>query len=145
MIRAYDPAGNTTNYTCDGTDRLTRITFATGTTTDYTYDDADRTTKIHKSRTDTTLELAYEAGDDLTKLTRPTACRGGGGGTVSYTYDYDVAGRLTRATYPDGAQSCACYDSQGLATQHRAPRSVQEMYGDRRADRVPRRGRSAEH
>ena len=126
-------------YTWDGFGRLSTATDGRSNTTTYTYDNADRITKIHSSATGTT-DVTYTY-NSLNQITQRTDASGtttytyddlrhlltvgdtAGGGTQTYTYDlagalatqvtaagttiygYDAAHQLTSMTYPQGSST----------------------------------------
>jgi RHS repeat-associated protein len=111
---AYTPPTGTSlgsrAYTWDGFGRLATATDGRGNTTTYTYDNADRITKIHSSATGTT-----DASYTYNSLNRVTQ-RIDASGTTTYTYD-DLSQLLTVANTYGGGTSTYTYDLGGnLAT-----------------------------
>jgi RHS repeat-associated protein len=100
-----DPAKRTTTYTYDPANRLTEVGYSDGKThaVKYEYDpDGDRT-----SMTDATGTTTY--GYD--QLDRLTENKDGHSDTASY--EYDLANKQTKITYPNGKTVTRAYDKTG--------------------------------
>jgi RHS repeat-associated protein len=122
LATASDGRGNTTTYTYDGLDRITKIDYSDAGTHDVTYGyDANGHVT---TRTDGSGTTTYTY-DDLGHLL--SVANTAGGGTISYTYDlagdvatetsslgtvnysYDPGHDLTSMTYPQNGSSLATY------------------------------------
>jgi RHS repeat-associated protein len=122
--------------TWDGFGRLATATDGRGNTSTYTYDDADRITKIHSSASGMTdVDYTYDALNRATlrvdasgtttytydDLNHPTSVvNTAGGGTVSYSYD--LAGALATQTTGAGTTTYT-YDNTHLLTSMSYPQS----------------------
>jgi RHS repeat-associated protein len=103
--RLVDPAERTTTYGYDNANRLTSIAYSDGVTPNATfgYDNANRRTSMR----DGSGSSSY-TWDSLGRLTQHTD---GLGSTVRYAYD--LAGNLTRLTYPGTESITRTYDNAG--------------------------------
>ena len=119
-----DPLGNQWGYSYDPRGRLLTITYPDGDTNTFTHDGARNVTRRHYSN-GPDLQFTYDAldrvisGDDITlnydPMGRITATQTNG---ISMGGAYDAVGRLTQATYNNGAISVTyTYDAVGRLTQ----------------------------
>ena len=93
-------------YTWDGFGRLSTATDGRSNTTTYTYDNADRITKIHSSASGTTdVGYTYDALNEVTQRTDAS-------GTTTYTYD-DLRHLLTVGNTAGGGTLTYTYDLGG--------------------------------
>ncbi|MEV6299127.1 polymorphic toxin-type HINT domain-containing protein [Actinoplanes sp. NPDC051861] len=126
---SYDTAGrlskltNTSkgvdqSYTYDARSMLKKITYGTGNSRNYTYDDRYRPVaddlKTASGTSIAKIEYGWNANDDLTSK-KTTGF--GGAGTVTNTYSYDLADRLT--SWNNGtATTVYAYDKAGNRLQN---------------------------
>jgi RHS repeat-associated protein len=103
--RLVDPAERTTTYGYDNANRLTSITYSDGVTPNvsFGYDNANRRTSMR----DGSGSSSY-TWDSLGRLTQHAD---GLGSTVRY--EYDLAGNVTRLTYPGTESVTRTYDNAG--------------------------------
>lgn len=103
--RLVDPAERTSTYGYDNANRLTSITYSDGVTPNVTlrYDNAGR----RETMSDGSGTSGY-TWDSLGRLTQHTD---GLGNTVRY--EYDLAGNVTRLTYPGNESVTRTYDNAG--------------------------------
>lgn len=100
-----DPAERTTTYTYDPVGRLTKIGYSDGKTptVEYEYNkDGDRTKMIDGTGTTT---YAYDQLDRLTESED--------GNKEVVKYEYDLADKKTRVTYPNAKAMTRAYDKDG--------------------------------
>ena len=114
LAQRIDPNGNKTAYTHDATNRLQEIQqYQGGTqlvrTTDYTWDDAnnlvawDDTDATRPSGQQTSsVSASYDDANRKTAETVTYPNPAGGGYSLSYGYQYSVAGKKTRLVWADG-------------------------------------------
>lgn len=116
MITARDPRETETVYEYDEDYRLKAMTRTNGTeieTLDYTYDEAgsmktaanDSTTIFYNTPQSNYQPDAYGRIRNLKRTID--------GRTFETGYDYDLAGRATEITYPDGREIAFKYDTSG--------------------------------
>jgi RHS repeat-associated protein len=153
VTSVIDGNGNTTTYTIDPMDRVTKITYQDNSMIQYTYDNDGNVTQ----RVDNTGTATYTF-DALNRATREVYP--GDGGTYSYTYDgpgnltsftspqgttnygYDAADRLTSLSEPTG--SCPngplcttfSYNTDDQRTQTAYPNGVTQTMTYDAADRL---------
>ena len=101
----------TTTFTYDKFEQLTDISYSTGATISLSYDLLGRVTeRIDKSgRTGYT----YDELDRITSVTSSPDIFFGNDDDIHIGYGYDLAGRLTELTYPDGGYVNYVYDQAG--------------------------------
>jgi RHS repeat-associated protein len=125
-----DPKGRVTKYVYDGAGNETEMIDAEGRVTYYGYDGDDELTSIYYSDGSTPrVEQEFdEDGNRIRRsdgtgissfaydlLNRLTSSTDGSGATLAY--EYDLAGDLTKLTYPNGQSVTRAYDPAGrLAT-----------------------------
>ncbi len=131
------PDSREVNYTYDGDNRLTQVSYAidattyattyaydsqtgnlisktlpNGVVTTYQYDTADRLTDCVNRKSDATLISSYhytlDANGNRTSVVETTS-----EGSKTTTYEYDELNRLTRTVYPDGTDVRYTYDNAG--------------------------------
>ncbi len=133
LATVTDAKGQKTTLTHDAFDRLTKATFADGSSVTYTYDAAGRLTRrddaagatvfsydalgrpIAKTVGGVTQNATYDGVANLTSLADP-------GGTVRYTYDQ--VNLLSSLTEPDGRTPTFSYDVAGRRTSATCPNGV---------------------
>jgi RHS repeat-associated protein len=97
------------NYTYDGFGRLATATDGKGDTTSYTYDNLDRITKVSYSDGTTAVSYSYDKNGHVTQ-------RIDGSGTTTYSYD-DLEHLLSTKNSANGNQVSYTYNLDGsLAT-----------------------------
>jgi RHS repeat-associated protein len=132
-----DGAGNTTTFSYDQSDRITKAAYTGGAhpvTVNYSYDRAGNlATRVDPSGTTTwtydgrnlvtsrtassgggTLTYGYDADGNLTSVTDPNAQKLGGSATTSYSYD--SRDLLTEMTDPAAEQWRFAYNADGRRT-----------------------------
>ncbi|TMK58957.1 MAG: RHS repeat-associated core domain-containing protein [Actinobacteria bacterium] len=128
QISVTDPNGRTTSYGYDPAGNRTEMIVPEGWRTEFRYDGVGQLTEIEYSDSTPDVYQAYdEDGNRILRydgsgestftydsLNRMTAVTDGTGATVGY--EYDLAGRLTKITYPSGHQLERGYDSAGNLT-----------------------------
>jgi RHS repeat-associated protein len=109
-----DCKGNDTTYTFDDLYRLTQIQYEDLSTVDYTYDLNSNRTKMEDDapNTDDYVEYAYDHWNRLTSETRHITTS-----TYAVSYQYDVASRITKVTYPDNMEILYSYDDVNRMTE----------------------------
>jgi RHS repeat-associated protein len=124
-----DPDGNTTQFGYDEAGRRTSVVDPEGEVTEYSYDGVGQLIGIYYS--DGTTPSVYQSYDEdgnriyrydgsgesifsYDSLNRMTSSTDGSGATVSSEYDLD--GRLTGITYPQGQHIGRAYDGAGKLT-----------------------------
>ncbi|MCG7882350.1 MAG: EndoU domain-containing protein [Candidatus Thiodiazotropha endolucinida] len=118
----YDEAGNrltqtnargiTVNYSYDALNRLTHISYPdTSLNVTYTYDQGTHGIGKLTSMSDVngTTNYTYNAYGDLITQTRTSS----DSVVTTFSYDYDVHGRLASLTYPSGNSVNYAYDAHG--------------------------------
>jgi RHS repeat-associated protein len=109
--RTYDTVGNTTSekvgldttkFTYDALDRLTKVTDAKNHTTEYQYDAAGNKTKVINAKNKETT-YTYNELNQIKSVTDAN--------NKTTTYDYDLNGNQTKITYPNGNSVSYGYDS----------------------------------
>jgi RHS repeat-associated protein len=126
LVGVTDPNGHTTGYGYDPAGRRVEMVDPEGQTTEYGYDGAGQLTSIEYS--DGITPNVYEVYDqdgnrielfdgtgastfDYDSLNRLISTSNGAGETVGYAYD--LAGHLTKLTYPNGESVTRAFDSAG--------------------------------
>jgi RHS repeat-associated protein len=123
-------SGTTGSYSYNKLNQVTAISYGTGNDTrSYTYD------PMHRLASDTlstatgaqaaAISYGYDTNNDITTMTTSgLATAGGGTGTVTNTYGYDLASRLTSWTATPASGTAATtsygYDSDGNLTSNGA-------------------------
>jgi RHS repeat-associated protein len=103
-----DPEGNATYFGYDGVGQVTEIEYSDGTTPSvYQYYDEDGN-RIYRYDGSGESTFTYDS------LNRMTSAIDGSGATVDY--EYDLGGRLTGITYPEGHHVGRAYDGAGNLT-----------------------------
>ncbi|MGC1123355.1 MAG: RHS repeat-associated core domain-containing protein [Candidatus Methanofastidiosia archaeon] len=109
-----DCNGNETTYTYDSIYRLTQIQYEDSSTISFTYDLNGKSIQMDDNAPDTGdyVEYHYDCWNRLTSETRHIS-------QSSYTtsYQYDVANRITKLTYPDTMQILYSYDDLNRVTE----------------------------
>jgi YD repeat-containing protein len=101
-----DPRGYTTTYTYDAGDRLTAITYNDGTPSgSYSYDYVGNLTQSSNAHV-TNNYLTFDGDNRVTSSSVSVAAV-----TYNFSYQYDLAGDLTKETYPSGRQVSYDYDA----------------------------------
>ncbi len=102
-----DCKGNNTTYTYDSMYRLAQIQYQDQSTVSFTYDmNGNRTRMEDNSPTPGDYaEYSYDQWDRVTSEVRHISTS-----TYAVSYEYDVADRLTKLTYPDNMQILYTYD-----------------------------------
>ena len=120
----YDNVGNITSftdckenetlYTYDDMYRLTEIEYPDQSTVSFTYDLNSNRTEMEDDapNADDYVEYAYDYWNRLTTETRHISQS-----TYTVSYQYDVASRLTKLTYPDSMQILYTYDDLNRMTE----------------------------
>jgi RHS repeat-associated protein len=125
LLTTTDGAGNTTTYTYNLADRITKVAYTGGpspVTVSYAYDGAGNV----KTRTDSsgTTTWTYDGRNLITSRTATS-----GGGTLTYGYDLDA--NLTSVTDPNpqkmggSATTTYSYDSRNLLSEMIDPTGAQ--------------------
>ena len=113
-LSSTDANGNTTSYTYDAMDNVTKVQAADGTVVESTYTQKNYVSTI-QMMDKTVIALDYDAMGRMTGITdangNQTACVDIKGRKTQYTYD-DL-GNLTKITYPDGTCETFVYDANG--------------------------------
>ena len=148
------PNGRSLQYTYDNGGRRSSLSDQTGFIANYAYDAAGRLSRLSDGSNATIVAYAY---DDAGRLERKTLGNGtytvyaydpagnihqvanyasSDAGISSYTYVYDLLGRKTRMTAPDGVYSYG-YDATGQLTSVSLPDggAIQYTY-DRAGNRI---------
>jgi YD repeat-containing protein len=114
IISFTDGKGNETTYTYDSIYRLTQIQYQDQSTISFTYDMNGNRTRMDDDvpHIDDYVEYTYDSWNRLITETRNIS-------TDSYpvSYEYDVASRLTKLTYPEGMQVLYSYDDLNRTTE----------------------------
>jgi RHS repeat-associated protein len=118
MLTEVDAKSQTTSYTYDTLNRVTRIDYQGGAYVTYTYDDNGNLTQMYESANGTT-SYTYDYRNRVTLKTFPDAT------TVSYTYDGD--NNLTSKTDTGGTVSYA-YNVVNLLSTVTEPGSYVTQY-----------------
>jgi RHS repeat-associated protein len=135
LTRTTYPDSEYETYTYDNVGNITSFTDCKGNTTSYTYDDLYRLTEI-EYEDESTISYTYDLNSDRTRMDDDAP---GTGDHVAYTYDtwnrlvtetrhisqdsyavsyqYDVANRVTKLTYPDSMQILYTYDDLNRITE----------------------------
>jgi RHS repeat-associated protein len=108
-----DCKGNTTSYTYDDLYRLTEIEYADQSTVSYTYDLNSNRTRMDDDAPSANDYVAYNY-DTWNRLLTETRHISQDSHAVSY--QYDVANRATKLTYPDSMQILYSYDDLNRIT-----------------------------
>lgn len=126
LISSSDPLHRTTHYDYDGAGNRTSLTDPSGRTTNFGYDEANQLTETTYSDGKTpNVNYGYDTNgqrismadgtgtttytyDSLHRLIKST-----NGAGASVAYDYDLAGRVTALTYPNGKTVSRTYDAAG--------------------------------
>ena len=118
VIKHLDANGNTSRYSYDILDRLTRVQYPKGTDDTFTYDTLSRRTLV----TDAigTVTYQYDTANQLTRVTYP--------GNKILTYEYDMAGRRVQMTDPDGGITRYRYDLANKITCTTDPQNLTTRY-----------------
>ena len=109
-----DCKGNETTYTYDDKYRLTQTEYPDQSIVSFTYDLNSNRTKMEDDapNTDDYVEYAYDYWNRLTTQTRHISQT-----TYTFSYQYDVANRTTKLTYPDNMQILYSYDDLNRLTE----------------------------
>jgi len=109
-----DCNGNDVTYTYDAMNRLTQIEYEDQSTVDFTYDLNSNRIKMEDDAPDTNdyVEYTYDHWNRVTSGTRHISQS-----TYAVSYEYDVASRLTKLTYPDNMQILYFYDDLNRITE----------------------------
>jgi RHS repeat-associated protein len=109
-----DCKGNDTTYTYDDIYRLTQIQYQDQSTVDFAYDLNSNRTKMDDDTPNANdyVEYTYDYWNRLTSETRHITTS-----TYTVSYQYDVATRLTKLTYPDSMQILYSYDDLNRTTE----------------------------
>jgi len=109
-----DCKGNDTTYTYDDTYRLVQIQYEDQSTVDFTYDLNSNRTKMEDDAPSNNdyVEYSYDYWNRLTSKTRHISTS-----TYTVSYQYDVASRLSKLTYPDSMQILYSYDDLNRTTE----------------------------
>lgn len=105
LIGERDRNGNYITYSYDPLGRLIKGTYPDGTTTTYAYDKLGRL--LNALNENTTLTYAYDQYGNITSYTDSRT-----GKTI--TYEYDLNGRRTKMTYPEGGTTTYAYNALNL-------------------------------
>jgi len=108
-----DCKGNTTSYTYDNIYRLTEIEYADQSTVSFTYDLNSNRTRMDDDVPSANDYVAYTY-DQWNRLLTETRHISQDSHAVSY--QYDVANRVTKMTYPDSMQILYTYDDLNRTT-----------------------------
>jgi RHS repeat-associated protein len=149
-----DPLARRTTYGYDPANQLTGITYSDGTTpnvafgynavgqrtvmtdgigtTDYTYDSLGRLTEVQQGNA-RTVQYQYDLASRLWKLTYPNF---GSTGVLTVTHGYDAANRLTSVTDWLTNLTQFGYDPKGNLTSIAYPNGVQARLGYDAANQV---------
>jgi RHS repeat-associated protein len=109
-----DCKGNTTSYTYDDLYRLTEIEYEDQSTVSYSYDLNSNRTRMDDDAPSTNDYVAYTY-DTWNRLLTETRHISQDSHAVSY--QYDVANRVTKMTYPDSMQILYFYDDLNRTTE----------------------------
>src|SRR6185436_4052016 len=95
VTEAHDNIGRTAHYTYDTSGRLWKVTDVMNGVTEHTYDSAHRMLTLKTPRGITFLTNEYDANGRVSKQTE------GDGGTFTFAYTLDAAGRVTQTDVTD--------------------------------------------
>jgi RHS repeat-associated protein len=109
-----DCKGNDTTFTYDDIYRLTQIQYQDQSTVDFTYDLNSNRTKMDDDTPNANdyVEYTYDYWNRLTAEKRHISTS-----TYEVVYQYDVASRLTKLTYPDSMEILYSYDDLNRTTE----------------------------
>jgi RHS repeat-associated protein len=129
VVSRTEPNGHTTSYGYDPAGNRTSVTNPEGEVTSYEYDADNELISIFYSAGQTPPVFEeYDASGNRVRLTdgtgtstftydsfnRMTSATDGAGATVEY--EYDLAGQLTKLTYPNGQSVTRAFDPAGNLT-----------------------------
>lgn len=126
LVEGVDPLGRKTSYEYDLAGRLVKKTDSESRSTTYSYDAGGRRTKIDYSSAGTAdVSFVYDKNGNVTEMTdgtgttkrvyddldRPTEIVNGKSEVVKY--EYNLAGDVTKLTYPNGKAITRGFDTFG--------------------------------
>ena len=114
LITFTDANGNDVTYTYDAVYRLVEIEYEDQSTVSLTYDLNSNKTRMDDDvpSTGDYAEYSYDNWNRLISETRHISQD-----ALALSFEYDVASRLTKLTYPDNAQILYTYDDLGRTTE----------------------------
>jgi len=129
LLSATDSSGNTQNYGYDNTGNLTSVTDSLGSLMNMTYDSNGHVTSITNAEGQVT-NFSYDAEGRL--ISRTITYQGQ---TLTDTYSYDEANRVTGITYANGNTVSYTYNQAGDVTsstdsQGRTVNYTYNVYGN---------------
>jgi RHS repeat-associated protein len=126
VVSTTDPDGHTTTFGYDPAGNRTSVTNAEGQTTSYGYDaDNELVSTVYSDNSTPSVFQEYDEDGNRIELidgtgtstfaydslNRMTSATDGAGATVGY--EYDLAGHLTKLTYPNGQSVTRSFDPAG--------------------------------
>ncbi|MFJ8628409.1 DUF6531 domain-containing protein [Kitasatospora sp. NPDC093550] len=120
LLAQYDPFGNTTRYSYDGSGNRTRITDPLGNSTSLSYDSAGHLTTLSPPAGGA-RSWSYDDNGNVTSATD--------GGQHTTSYGYDARGLLTSVKDPNGNTTALAYTQAGQLASVTTPGGHTTSYG----------------